>query len=593
MKKKNLDGLPGLTMQGTKGPAGKRGYATFYNYNNQYSLLTQDENDNIKYGELSLGFASSKNDGVLDLEICIPSYSFMPIVNDRVLNTSETGLDLYEVEDVITFSFTLFNNNKKFISIENAETVLKEKITNQESYTFIIDRLNEIVSHYQTYPDLIGNILDNLETYNIYILRKLDSIIFTKQKALPSSEDIEVTLRSKTLSYPYWQKTYYDSDSSLLGKDINYNVSCGKHKYDIILGYENLYKLRDSIQNMADDETDTFRSQINYLNIRIYGAYGDYAGSMLKGMNVTVSGFYLPVVGLNISDNIFSAPDWEVGTTINNVTKIFEETTQSGIIENINTRLNNKHAKIIKISSPGFLDSYYLLDSIDNSPYACMRDPEHIDVYIYQTTENISTDIITATDYYPYIMTDKPVTKTLVVDEDGTDNPEEAIENIGVVQFSVYMPISSDLRDKIAIYAEFTKQNENKYLYIMDTVLDRVWSNSTSEETEREDSENNIQSQNTLSILRRAAIDEEMHPHGYIEKYKDINFDNEDMGDFTMLVKDFEEGNDFQTFYSTKIFPENIINNYNISIFMYYKTSNASYQKIFLGEASMNSSIED
>ena len=72
-----------------------------------------------------------------------------------------------------------------------------------------------------------------------------------------------------------------------------------------------------------------------------------------------------------------------------------------------------------------------------------------------------------------------------------------------------------------------------------------------------------------------------------------MNFDEEDLGDFTIFIKYFDEGNDQQTYFSEQIVPESIIENYDIELYAYYKTSNAAYQKIYLGEAALEESVEE
>lgn len=62
-----------------------------------------------------------------------------------------------------------------------------------------------------------------------------------------------------------------------------------------------------------------------------------------------------------------------------------------------------------------------------------------------------------------------------------------------------------------------------------------------------------------------------------------LNFDNEDLRNFSIVVKDFSEGNDTDKFESSVIIPEHVYQNYNIYIYAYYRTQPSVYKKIQLG----------
>ena len=115
MKKRAIDGLPGLTMQGTKGEAGKRGYTTFYNYNDDYSLYDLDEKENPTFNTKVLGFYASDDSASINSVISITVNSFEPIVNDHVLCKEEDSLLLYEISDVI--SVNLFSAGDVFLEL--------------------------------------------------------------------------------------------------------------------------------------------------------------------------------------------------------------------------------------------------------------------------------------------------------------------------------------------------------------------------------------------------------------------------------------------------------------------------------------------
>lgn len=64
-----------------------------------------------------------------------------------------------------------------------------------------------------------------------------------------------------------------------------------------------------------------------------------------------------------------------------------------------------------------------------------------------------------------------------------------------------------------------------------------------------------------------------------------LNFDNEDLRDFSITIKDFDEGNDSNKYDSFIDIPEYVYQNYNIYIYAYYKIQPSLYKKILLNNS--------
>ena len=72
-----------------------------------------------------------------------------------------------------------------------------------------------------------------------------------------------------------------------------------------------------------------------------------------------------------------------------------------------------------------------------------------------------------------------------------------------------------------------------------------------------------------------------------------LNFDSENIFPCTLIIKDFNEGNDKSDFVSTVMLPQEIIGSAVIRIYAYYKKTSSAYLKMFLGETGYGSTLEE
>ena len=72
-----------------------------------------------------------------------------------------------------------------------------------------------------------------------------------------------------------------------------------------------------------------------------------------------------------------------------------------------------------------------------------------------------------------------------------------------------------------------------------------------------------------------------------------LNFDSENIFPCTLVIKDFNEGNDKSDFISTVMLPQEIIGSAVIRIYAYYKKTSSAYLKMFLGETGYGSTLEE
>ena len=204
MKKKCLDGLPGLTMQGTKGETGKRGYTTFYNYNESYELYVVNEKTNeVTYNTKTLAFYSSNEDGILDSFVCIPNMQLSPIEHDRLLKTEEDSLTLYEISQIIVLDLVKEDKYPLFSSGNFSIEDLEEYIDDKASRVYIVEILVKLIESYynpttRTYKKELLNNLDYLKEYKICIIEKLDTLTYEKTRGNSQGfDELEVEIVSK------------------------------------------------------------------------------------------------------------------------------------------------------------------------------------------------------------------------------------------------------------------------------------------------------------------------------------------------------------------------------------------------------------
>ena len=202
-------------------------------------------------------------------------------------------------------------------------------------------------------------------------------------------------------------------------------------------------------------------------------------------------------------------------------------------------------------------------------------------------------------------------------------------------QFLVSSDLSEDERKKIKIEAEISL-DENQFTHKVSSCLKDLWL------PDLYDSEEYGYNMNTkVAIEKRQQLlleDARQHPEKYktifyntrseygglqngkgtiyVEKEDDVpedptsqvlykmlghiknmnhklNFDSENIFPCTLVIKDFNEGNDKSDFVSTVILPQEIIGSAVIRIYAYYKKTSSAYLKMFLGETGYGSTLEE
>jgi hypothetical protein len=72
-----------------------------------------------------------------------------------------------------------------------------------------------------------------------------------------------------------------------------------------------------------------------------------------------------------------------------------------------------------------------------------------------------------------------------------------------------------------------------------------------------------------------------------------LNFDKEDIFPCTLVIKDYNEGNNRSEYVSTLLVPNDLIGDAVIRIYAYYKKTSSASLKILLGETGFGATLEE
>lgn len=127
--------------------------------------------------------------------------------------------------------------------------------------------------------------------------------------------------------------------------------------------------------------------------------------------------------------------------------------------------------------------------------------------------------------------------------------------------FSINSTLSSTEKRKIKVVAEFRNEND-EYISIPSSCIPELF------------------------ISNPDVPDDIKMVYGWASNINpDVNFDSENLRNFTLTIKDFNEGNDVDRFESSVEVPEFVYEKYNIYIYAYYKTQPSVYKKIYLNDS--------
>lgn len=541
MKTISIDGLPGITIQGKKGQSGRPGNKTIL-YSKSYSPdLTKSCLCYLIKTPWSLNDYNFLKSDVSDekkTEFLIKYSNFIESVSSSsspegsedtlmILSyDSSTDVDVYDYD---YFLYPTLNSTELYIVTSN----IFENLKNSEA---------------EGIPKEDESAVTNVK----FLLWKIDDWKYISGTSILEENSIKIEITNITKAYSGWEGVYY----------LDKNIPCipaGTSKYnneEITVDAGHLF-----IPTALDENI-----KIEYLNTKAKIIDDEYTNNNLQFPLVIHGTLYdietgEPIPNFENSIGLYTASERNSNKNFNfNELSLTTNTDDNGEFNISIDDINNFPYALI---SSGSNDKYtsnimFFLHSSDD--YYSEEDFGNVKFYLYRTGlyANIynSDNSFNIVDMYSAYNT----SKIGVEDTDEEYTPEE-IESIHektatYVKLAYKSNLSSVENSKIKVEAEFVIA-DSQYA-IPSTCYAKQW---TSEE--------------------RTSLPNS-HPGGRIENFDNtFNFDSENLRDFTLVIKDYEQTNGSLP---SIIVPDFIYDNYNIYIYMYYKNSGGSAKKMLLGE---------
>ena len=540
MKTINIDGLPGITIQGKKGQSGRPGnktilYSKSYSPDltksclcyliktpwslNDYNFLKSDVSDEkkteflIKYSNFIESVSSSSSPEGSEDTLMILSYD------------SSTDVNVYDYD---YFLYPTLNSTELYIVTSN----IFENSKNSEA---------------EGIPKEDESAVTNVK----FLLWKIDDWKYISGTSILEENDVKIEITEVTKTYSGWEGVYY----------LDKNIPCipaGTSNYN---GEINVDAGHLFIPTALDENIKT-----EYLNKKAKIIDDECTNNNLQFPLVIHGTLYdietgEPIPNFENSIGLYTASERNSNKNFNfNELSLTTNTDDNG---EFNISIDDINDFPYALISSGSNDKYtsnimFFLHSSDD--YYSEEDFGNVKFYLYRTglyaniyNSNNSFNIV---DMYSAYNT----SKIGVEDTDEEYTPEE-IESIHektakYVKLAYKSNLSSVENSKIKVEAEFVIA-DSQYA-IPSTCYAKQW---TSEE--------------------RTSLPNS-HPGGRIENFDNtFNFDSENLRDFTLVIKDYEQTNGSLP---SIIVPDFIYDNYNIYIYMYYKNSGGSAKKMLLGE---------
>ena len=540
MKTINIDGLPGITIQGKKGQSGRPGnktilYSKSYSPDltksclcyliktpwslNDYNFLKSDVSDEkkteflIKYSNFIESVSSSSSPEGSEDTLMILSYD------------SSTDVDVYDYD---YFLYPTLNSTELYIVTSN----IFENSKNSEA---------------EGIPKEDESTVTNVK----FLLWKIDDWKYISGTSILEENDVKIEITEVTKTYSGWEGVYY----------LDKNIPCipaGTSEYN---GEINVDAGHLFIPTALDENIKT-----EYLNNKAEIIDDEYTNNNLQFPLVIHGTLYdietgEPIPNFENSIGLYTASERNSNKNFNfNELSLTTNTDDNG---EFNISIDDINDFPYALISSGSNDKYtsnimFFLHSSDD--YYSEEDFGNVKFYLYRTGlyANIynSDNSFNIVDMYSAYNT----SKIGVEDTDEEYTPEE-MESIHervakYIKFSYKSNLSNIENSKIKVEAEFVIA-DSQYA-IPSTCYAKQW---TSEE--------------------RTSLPNS-HPGGRIENFDNtFNFDSENLRDFTLVIKDYEQTNGSLP---SIVVPDFIYDNYNIYIYMYYKNSGGSAKKMLLGE---------
>lgn len=592
MKTTHIDGLPGLTLQGKKGPIGIRGNKMFY-LTDATKISSSTAKSHITFGGTIEQLLNSSTE----------------VVSDDNVETTEFFLE----DEAYNYDYALYSSDNYTYLYILTENTVEDESPSDESDT---DEQSDDSSSSDETPsikELTAWLVDK------WTLTSIDV------------SDIPLTVEVEDLNIKYipWKGQYFSNRAECIpsGIDASSNIIPGGHEFSILRNDE----LQTKIQNAVD----------NFGVCTIPNISGH-----VYSMEVDDKGKHVPLEGIRIAlrtlDDVIRYGGREQYNDI--------QGEDSSCLTDKKGAFSVVFDSDINSEVPGYCvllaydeNKMYVSGNFIVTGSTLQSELTDIELYLYDNAEtqakmygrnyspkyDIRKDtggnddpIFYVADYFSYYDTSRCVdsyedidnAKVQKTNNSETSDSESSIDveendneisdkiinkpmeyvlaataNLPLSRFVIYSTLSSEEKSKIRIEAEFYKNTKIKSA-TMSTCRKDLWDYTKEERDEEyEYFNNNIESPYKPRYMTHdaAEYDKAMPPAldclsgRYQGLSNKVNFDNEDLRDFKIIIKDYGEGIYVNKYVTYKLLPFDT-SGYEMYLYIYYKNAPADISKTLL-----------
>jgi hypothetical protein len=609
--KRNIDGLPGTTMPGVKGETGERGAMTYYSSDSstkydltyEYSIGMISNNSSYEISYVLDNEKKSANSEVLSIH----SNYVQPKLYDNILANGTDGTNQYQIVEVIDISYndiSIYNDDtsEEFAELDSKKVAFLNYLASTSSVKDLNNTTIKDVADKNLETAVSNTILDDIESatknsdkpFTCYIVRLLDTWKYTNTK---TDFDYEISVSEQPLEYLTWNGYYKKVDVSCCdtGHSCNTAIATGASIEDDYNTYYN--SIVDKILKKVHAEEEKYRNE--HGDIKSKEEYFEMADTILgklfdprKIKDATISDdtqvkYYLNAVSTrdiygpseyvegaelcfvvcncNLNACIGDGTRFDSSISIQETSAKFsllysEKTNQEGssttklTVKQIYNKTADRITFVVFLLSKavtGITPRSYSTLWIPYSSYYQVAEDNSLYMNYYTLLQDNDGNSFNWYDMIPVYMTNEIDCSTS--------------EKYSILQITVKNTVDKSAAENYKIEIEFLK-NTKKFSCNTQSVIPSLWKGVT-----------NYERLNTSTAK------------GAIENYSmSLNFDDEIPNRFVYIVKNFSDDNNGLNIFKKNLYlPPEVLSNYTMHMYIYSKTSAASYNKIYLGEITI------
>lgn len=588
MKTTHIDGLPGLTLQGIKGPTGFRGNKMFY--------LTDAMTNKIATAKSCINISEKTIEELISGE---PGFT-----TSSSDDSSQNNLVFYIEDEAFNYDYVLYSSD----SFTYLYILTEDEINSDESESEASEESEDAEEDKEdtiTYKTLTGWFVDK------WTLTSVDV------SELPLAVEVE----NLNINYIPWTGHYYSNKAECIPTGISgANTIPGGHEFSILRNDELKAKIQSTVDELGV-------CSISSISGHVYSMEVDDKGNHLPLEGIRIALRTLDDVSYYDGREQYTQIQGEDSSCLTDDKGKFQITFDS----DLNPEVSGYCVVLAYDENKMYMAGNFIVTGSTTA-----AELESMELYLYDNAEtqskiygknykpqydirkddveSDSSPIFYVVDYFNYYDTSRCVSsyddlrKALVQSSAKSDempessgDDEESLFNSSITyepantsslpltRFVIYSNLSSEEKSKIRIEAEFHKVTEVKSA-TMSTCKRNIWEYSDDEcDNDFEYFKENPDSPYKPIYMN---INDDEHdcamvpatslPMGRYSglNYK-LNFDNEDLRDFKIIIKDYGEGIYVNKYVTFKLLPFDY-SQYKIYLYLYYKNAPADISKTLL-----------